>query len=53
MFDFFLNLTSPNYIKGDYCTICDRKFTGTALSHVRDRHEGKAAKEFVYAGQHQ
>jgi hypothetical protein len=49
-FDFFLNATAPNYIIGDYCAICEKKFTGTALSHVRSKHEGRAAKEFVNAG---
>ena len=50
MFDFLLNVTAPNYIKGDYSTIREKKFTGTALSHVRSKHEGKAVKEFVNGG---
>jgi hypothetical protein len=49
MFDSFLNRTL-NYFIADYCTICKRKFTGSTLSHVRSKHEGKAAKEFVVAG---
>ncbi|MGA6922234.1 MAG: hypothetical protein WBY22_04855 [Nitrososphaeraceae archaeon] len=53
MFDFYLPPTAPNYIKGDYCTICEKKFTGTALSHARSKHEERAAKEFVNAGLHQ
>jgi hypothetical protein len=52
MFDSFLNSTAPHYIEGEYCAICKQKFTGTALSHVRSKHEGRAAKEFVNARLH-
>jgi hypothetical protein len=52
MFDFFLSWTSPTYIKGDYCTICERKFTGTDLSHARAKHEGRAAKDFAITQLH-
>jgi hypothetical protein len=52
MFDFFLNWTYLLLILKEIIAQFVRKFTGTALSHARAKHEGRAAKDFAITQLH-